>query len=49
MDRKKIQFQGLIMKQTYHFGRNNCFLFLITEIYFVLVNAWKYVVRHSAK
>ena len=30
-------------------GRNNCILSLITEIQFILVNVWEYMVRHNAR
>ena len=43
-------FQFLNLKQSLSsLGRNNFILLLITEIHFVLVDVWKYIVRHSAK
>ena len=46
---EKIQFQVLIMKQHVIVYRSNFILLFITEIHFVLVNVWKYMVRHGAK
>ena len=43
------QFQVLLIKQNYNVGRNNYILLLITEIQCVLVDVWKYMVRHNAR